>query len=167
MLRNDASREIQHRRLSEGENQALESLCESISSENDDLLRAGLGYLLLRFWKAFEMGEQNAVGGAVHPAVERAARLLRDQNPPLAVPALARQVGLSPSRLSRLFAAQTGRSLSDFRAAQCLQRALRLCDDKGLSLSEIAVRAGFGSYSQFHRIFRATTGQSPAQYRRQ
>ncbi len=165
MLLREDPQEILHRRLSDGENEEIETLCERIVPQDGDLYRAGLGYLLLRFWTAFEGGEQNAIGGAVHPAVERAARLLRDRNPPPAVPILAREVGLSPSRLSRLFAAQTGHSLTDFRAAQCLQRALRLCDDAGLSLSEIAARAGFGSYAQFHRIFRAQMGQSPAQYR--
>lgn len=165
LLQNDPQ-QILHRRLSEGENEEISALCERIGAHEDDLYRAGLAYLVGRFWGAFGQAEQNAVGGAVHPAVERAARLLRDQNPPPSVPHLARQVGLSPSRLSRLFAAQTGRSLTDFRAAQCLHRALRLCDDASLSLSEIAARAGFGSYAQFHRTFRAGTGQSPAQHRR-
>jgi transcriptional regulator GlxA family with amidase domain len=132
-----------------------------------DWHRASLAYILFGLWAAYSKGEEVVVGGAVHPAVEQAARLLRDINPPPAVPELARKVGLSPSRLSRLFAAQTGLSLTSFRAAQCLSRALRLCDDSNLPLSEIALRAGFGSYAQFHRVFREQTGQSPAQYRQQ
>jgi AraC-like DNA-binding protein len=166
MLLRDDPQGILHRRLSESESENLGSLCKRISAQENDLYRAGLAYLLLRFWQAFEQGQQNAIGGAVHPAVESAARLLRDQNPPPSVPILAREVGLSPSRLSRLFVAQTGLSLTEFRATQCLQRALRLCDETHLSLSEIAARAGFGSYAQFHRTFRAHTGQSPAQHRR-
>jgi AraC-like DNA-binding protein len=166
MLLQDDPRQILHRRLSESESEEIKNLCERISAQESDLYRAGLAYLLLQFWHAFEQGQQNAIGGAVHPAVERAARLLRDQNPPPSVPVLAREVGLSPSRLSRLFAAQTGLSLTEFRATQCLQRALRLCDETDLSLSEIAMRAGFGSYAQFHRTFRTQTGQSPATHRR-
>jgi AraC-like DNA-binding protein len=166
MLLREDPQEVLHRRLSENESENLGDLCERVSFQENDLYRAGLAYLLLRFWEAFQEGEQNAIGGAVHPAVEHAARLLRDQSPPPSVPVLAREVGLSPSRLSRLFAAQTGLSLTEFRATQCLQRALHLCDETHLSLSEIAARAGFGSYAQFHRTFRAHTGQSPAQHRR-
>ncbi len=164
MLLQDDPQQILHRCLGEAENEEIEALCERICTHEDDQYRAGLGYLLGRFWGAFGQGEENAVGGAVHPAVERAARLLRDQNPPPSVPALARQVGLSPSRLSRLFAAQTGRSLTDFRAAQCLHRALRLCDNANLSLSEIAARAGFGSYAQFPRGHRPESRTASAPF---
>jgi AraC-like DNA-binding protein len=152
---------ILHRRLSESAATEIEALCEQNCLRDGDWHRASLAYILFGLWAAYSKGEEVVVGGAVHPAVERAARLLRDLNPPPAVPALARQVGLSPSRLSRLFAAQTGLSITRFRSAQCLSRALRLCEDSELPLSEIAVRAGFGSYAQFHRIFREQMGQSP------
>lgn len=158
--------EIFYRRIEAADSGEIETICRRNIAQKGDGHSAGLSYLLFLLWEAFRSGTQSVVGGTVHPAVERAARLLRDQNPPPSVPVLARQVGLSPSRLSRLFGAQTGLCLTDFRAAQCLNRALRLCDDPALSLSEIAARAGFGSYAQFHRIFRARTGQSPAQHRR-
>ncbi len=166
MLLSQTPGEIYYRRISTTNASEIEAVCERNLTKNGDEHNAGLAYLLFLLWEAYRSGTESVIEGAVHPAVERAARLLRDQNPPPSVPVLARQVGLSASRLSRLFGAQTGLCLTDFRATQCLNRALRLCDDPALSLSEIAAQAGFGSYAQFHRIFRARMGQSPAQYRR-
>ncbi|MNJ74629.1 DNA-binding transcriptional regulator AraC [compost metagenome] len=42
-----------------------------------------------------------------------------------------------------------------------------LLRDRQLSISEIAVRAGFQEPSAFHRLFRRWTGQSPGQFRSQ
>jgi AraC-like DNA-binding protein len=36
---------------------------------------------------------------------------------------------------------------------------------KKSTLLEAALSAGFGSYPQFHRVFRQVTGCSPAEYR--
>ena len=141
----------------------LETLFARVSEvSSSDHLNAGLGYLLLESFAARSRSAQGEAGRAVHPAIERAARILRDE--PLDVPELSRRVGLSQSRLSRLFRAQIGKSLPDFRAQMALERFFKEFEPHA-SLHEAAERAGFGSYAQFHRVFRAQMGISPAFYR--
>jgi AraC-like DNA-binding protein len=80
---------------------------------------------------------------------------------------LARAAGLSPSRLSMLFKRQTGISLTAFRQRRCLEQFLRLYRTGArYSLTEAALLAGFGSYPQFHRVFRRLMGVGPAAYRK-
>ena len=166
LLLDDDPGEARIRRVGEEEFAALETLAGALEGATGEGLEWGLGFLLHRAQWAFGCADANGdEARAVHPCVERAARLLRDQVPPPALPQLARQVGLSPSRLSRLFKSQTGVSLTEFRARACHARALRLCEGD-LPLGEIAVRAGFGSYAQFHRAFCGRSGANPASVRR-
>lgn len=146
---------------------SLEALCQEVvdGRPNPDLTNSTLAYLLLKAQSSFEMGENLGPACHVHPAVQDAARLLRDAFPPPSVPELGRMVGLSPSRLSRLFKAQTGVGLVEFRQRQCLARCLSQLEmgpDQNLNL--LAERAGFKSYSQFHRVFWAQMHMSPAQW---
>jgi AraC-like DNA-binding protein len=141
----------------------LETLLGRVSEvSSSDAVNAGLTWLLMESFAARSRGASGEAGRAVHPAIERAARLLRDE--PLDVPELARRVGLSQSRLSRLFRAQIGRSLPDFRAQMALERFFKLFDSH-LSLRQAAELAGFGSYAQFHRVFTAHMGCNPTTYR--
>jgi AraC-like DNA-binding protein len=134
------------------------------------LLNASLAYALLHAWKCFEhAGEVPA--HTVHAAVERTARLLLSHENSYSLPQLARRAGLSPSRLSRLFKEQTGLSIVEFRNRQRIQRFLERYDRernfaRQSTLLDSALAAGFGSYPQFHRVFRQVTGCSPAEYLR-
>jgi AraC-like DNA-binding protein len=132
------------------------------------LLNAGLGYALLHAWKCFDRAGEVPVR-SVHPAVERAARLLLSDENSYSLPQLARRAGLSPSRLSRLFKQQTGLSMVEFRNRQRMQRFLERFElERGpqSTLLNAALDAGFGSYPQFHRVFRQVAGCSPAEYQR-
>ena len=73
---------------------------------------------------------------------------------------------MSPSHLSRIFTAQTGVSISRFRNLQRLQRFLELYGSgRRTTALAAALEAGFGSYAQFHRVFREQTGRSPSALR--
>jgi AraC-like DNA-binding protein len=142
----------------------LETLLEALSgAADDDRLNAGLGWLLMECFAAWKRSGQPVAGHAVHPAIERAARLLRDEN--LEVPELARRVGLSPSRLSRVFHQQIGQTLTEYRLQTTTERFLNNYDGRNYSLTEAAAIAGFGSYAQFHRALLARTGCNPSQHR--
>jgi AraC-like DNA-binding protein len=134
------------------------------------LLNAGLSYALLHAWQCFERaGEVTA--RRMHPAVERTVRLLLTAENSYSLSQLAHRCGLSPSRLSRLFKQHTGLSIVEFRNRQRIQRFLdrhehdRSSGQQG-TLLKTALDAGFGSYPQFHRVFRRVTGVSPAEYQR-
>jgi AraC-like DNA-binding protein len=127
------------------------------------LLNAGLPYLLVLAWRAFVDSDDIVAGTDVHPAVEAVARLLRNNPGAGDLGTLADAVGLSAAHLSRLFRAQTGRSISRFRNQQRLQRFMLLYDGgRHTTALAAALEAGFGSYTQFHRVFRTETGQSPS-----
>lgn len=128
---------------------------------------AALGHAALSAWAAHQEAGTVTQHSDVHPAVERAAMLLQDENQPRNLDDLAEEAGLSPSHLSRLFKRQTGVSLARYRQRQRLDRFLALYGRGGRhNLTEAALAAGFGSYPQFHRVFTEAFGHSPAEYRR-
>jgi AraC-like DNA-binding protein len=83
--------------------------------------------------------------------------------PSLSGATLARKRGVSVSRLARAFKAEMGMSLTEHRNRLRLQRFFRLVE-AGQGLLPAALEAGFGSYAQFHRVFRALHKSSPAVY---
>jgi AraC-like DNA-binding protein len=156
------------RRLPQPEFVRLESLLAEIAAARPQpgLFNAGLGYALLAAWQSFEHAADVPVHD-VHPAVEKAARHIRDRNNTLGLSDLARHAGLSAARLSRLFKQQTGIALVDFRNRQRIEKFLALYGaGRRMTMLEAALEAGFGSYPQFHRVFKRVLNCSPAEYRR-
>jgi AraC-like DNA-binding protein len=133
---------------------------------DDTLFNAGLSYLLALAWRTF-LDSSEVVGGLeVHPAIDTVARLLQADPGAGDLTDLARMVGLSPAHLSRLFTAQMGLSISRFRNQQRLDRFMRLYGHGRATTALAAAHdAGFGSYAQFHRVFRQETGRNPSALR--
>jgi AraC-like DNA-binding protein len=147
----------------------LRRLCAEIAEarEQAPLLNAGLSYWLLTAWAAHARDARILPGSDVHPAVEKAAHLLHQATDVFDSGELARRAGLSLSRLRRLFKEQTGVSLVDYRNKQRLERFFLLYGDgRRKKMMQAALEAGFGSYPQFHRVFKASVGCGPAIYRR-
>ena len=71
---------------------------------------------------------------------------------------------VSPSRLLRTFKTRMGMSLVDYRNRLRLNRFAGLVDRGCNTLLEAALEAGFGSYAQFHLVFRAQVHASPRDY---
>jgi AraC-like DNA-binding protein len=116
--------------------------------------------LLVHAWQLRDAADDCETG--VHPAVARAATLLTSAEEQLSLPALARRAGLSPFQLSRAFHARMGVTLTHYANHQRVQRFESLFGaGERYNLLEAALAAGFGSYSQFFRVYRAVTGWSP------
>jgi AraC-like DNA-binding protein len=98
-----------------------------------------------------------------HPVVCRALAEL-GKDPTLDGQVLGRRLGMSPSRLLRVFKAEVGISLVEYRNRLRLERFFTLVEQGGGNLLEAALEAGFGSYSQFHRVFRELIGTTPREY---
>lgn len=92
----------------------------------------------------------------------RCCQRLQDETLPLTE--LAREVGLHPVYVARVFARWMGCAPSVFRARAQLQRALPLLA-KGQTLADAAHYAGFADQSHFSRIARAHSGLTPARLR--
>lgn len=157
------------RRLTQHDLSRFEELFVELSSASDEpgLMNAGLGYVLLHAWKCFQRATDVPMR-ELHPAIERAARMIRDDAADYSLDELAHRAGLSPSRLSRLFKEQTGSTMVDFRNRQRIERFQELYEgSQRRTLLDAALEAGFGSYPQFHRVFREIVGCSPKEYAQQ
>ncbi len=88
--------------------------------------------------------------------------LLRD--PSLSCESLAKALQMSSGPLARTVKHYAQVSIVDHRNEIRLARFLGRVDTKAGNLLEAALEAGFGSYAQFHRVFRARFGQAPREY---
>jgi AraC-like DNA-binding protein len=90
-------------------------------------------------------------------------RVLRSllKHPELSRAERARLVRAHPSELSRSFHRELGSTLGSYRTRLRLLHFIQLVDSGQRNLLEAALQAGFGSYSQCHRAFRATVGCAP------
>jgi AraC-like DNA-binding protein len=78
----------------------------------------------------------------------------------ISVNEMATEVGLSTSRLSQLFRAETGTSIRTFRLWQRVFFTAR-CLQSGMSLTDAAITAGFADYGQFFRVYKEMGGRLP------
>ena len=101
--------------------------------------------------------------GPRHPLVSEITRALA-ADPTLTCAALSTRVHLSAGRLARVFKKETRTSVVDHRNELRLARFLDGVDPCGGNLLAAALEAGFGSYAQFHRVFRARFGAAPRAY---
>lgn len=100
-------------------------------------------------------------------SIERARRYLRDHlHEPLSVERLAAVAGLSRHHFTRRFSAAVGLPPVQYlREARC-DAAANLLATTELPVRAVAERCGFESANYFSRVFRATTGMSPGEFRR-
>lgn len=87
--------------------------------------------------------------------------ILRDVENPPSLPAIAREVGCSPSYLSRIFSEATGGTIMRFlRTARLDLAAERLRTGK-FNVTEAAVSVGYSSLSHFSKAFAEQFGHCP------
>ena len=123
---------------------------------------AGLAYALARAAQATRLAPPSDEPAALHPAVAGALSLMQGEGLHLSRDDLAARCRVSPTHLSRLFVRELGQSLRDVRNRKRLARYQELlASGRCGTLTEAALEAGFGSYSQFHRVFTLLTGHSP------
>jgi AraC-like DNA-binding protein len=98
--------------------------------------------------------------GTVVRQIQRAV----NHNPMVSGEQLARELNISAGYLARVFKTEVGVSLVEYRNRLRIERFLRLVERGGGNLYEAAFEAGFGSYAQFHRVFRRHVGTTPREY---
>lgn len=96
------------------------------------------------------------------PRVEKVRKLLiRNLEQPPGVDRLARVAALSVSRLQHLFKQELGLSLSQYLLWLPVSRAVLMLE-RGISLTEAALMAGFSDSAHFSRTFRRMFGLRPS-----
>jgi AraC-like DNA-binding protein len=100
---------------------------------------------------------------AAHVLTRRALQLMASA-PELGLGALARETRAHPSEISRHFHRDMGMTLVRYRARLRLLRLIRIVDRGEHDVMVAAILAGFGSYSQCHRTFRAEFACSPREF---
>jgi transcriptional regulator GlxA family with amidase domain len=83
----------------------------------------------------------------------------------LSMDELAPRLGLSASRLSHMFKAETGTSPGHYLKIVRIHKAQELLETTRLSVKEIMVRVGVNDQSHFVRDFKKACGCTPARYR--
>jgi AraC-like DNA-binding protein len=123
------------------------------------VLCASLGMLLLPHrhrlaWRASELPGPRSpiVKRTLHAIAEAPAQRGRE---------LARQFDVSSGHLARTFKREVGISLVEHRHRVLLERFFATLERGSASLVEAALGAGFGSYAQFHRVYRKLMRATP------
>jgi AraC family transcriptional regulator, regulatory protein of adaptative response / methylated-DNA-[protein]-cysteine methyltransferase len=102
--------------------------------------------------------------------VERAARLIIEERAldgeDRSVDRLAERLGMTSRHLRRLFIRHLGAPPSAIARTARVQRAKRLLDTTQLSISEVALTAGFGSVRRFNAVFAGVYKRQPSEIRR-
>ncbi len=114
-------------------------------------------------WRPLLAGLPHVGNGGHDSLIISVIRALH-QDPTLDGGVLARRFGVSLSKLTHTFHKQMGLSLVEYRNRLRLERFLALVERGGGNLLQAALEAGFGSYAQFHRVFRAMLGTTPKEY---
>ena len=134
----------------------------SFEHGDPDGLNAGLHHLLLLCWRTQQSGKVLGDAVLLHPAVDRAIKLLSGGDWSHDLARLARACGVSESHLSRLFHRQIGVSLTRYRNSLRLSRFWEeYRQPTQRNLAEAVYAAGFGSYAQFYKVFVQAYGRGP------
>ncbi|MBR1163566.1 helix-turn-helix domain-containing protein [Bradyrhizobium elkanii] len=107
-------------------------------------------------------------GGLAAWQINRACEKLEsDLSGKISLKQIAAELDLSVGHFSRAFRISTGLPPHQWLLQQRLKVAKQLMAVRDLSLSEIAITAGFANQSHFTRVFSAVVGVSPAAWRRE
>lgn len=85
----------------------------------------------------------------------------------IAINELAHISNLSPSRFHYCFKKELGMTAIEYKNSLCVKHAsLLLISEPDKSIEEISMESGFNSSEYFRRSFKAATGQTPRDYRK-
>ncbi|MCG2840180.1 AraC family transcriptional regulator [Sandaracinobacter sp. RS1-74] len=143
---------------------ALDRLLSHHSQDSDDprLYLAGLAYVFRSALHACQTSP-GATRRPMHPAVIRTLQILRSGTDAPGAAELARICGVSQAYLGQLLSEQTGLRLVELRNRARLEQFHILYPKSG-DLLTAALEAGFGSYTQFHRVFSEMIGMTPGEW---
>lgn len=121
-------------------------------------------------WRLEERKErpESVIKTGVHQKVHDIAIFLQNNaKENVSLDDIASRFFMSKSYLTRIFRSVTGFSVVEYLKFIRIHRAQTLLKNSEMSITEIAAACGFGNITYFEKVFKATTGVSPLQYRKQ
>lgn len=123
----------------------------------------------LQYHMVLDFTEQvNAIRGGIHTSkltIDVSNYILHHLSDAITTDAIAKELFMSRSHLSRSFIAETGMALSDFIMQKKIEEAKKLLRYSTKSLSAISTYLGFSSQSHFSRSFKKYASENPSVYR--
>lgn len=146
----------------------LKQFDENKTNETSPLLyNLNLSLIYLKLWQMYETNSTTNPSKKIPAIVEKCLLKLEKQNESITLERLSAEFGYSASQLSRLFKKYTGQSIVDYRNQLRLRHVSSQLNETRTNFTTLAYEAGFGSYAQFHRIFKAEFGYSPQKAKKQ
>jgi AraC-like DNA-binding protein len=100
------------------------------------------------------------------PMIQRAKSFIEEhQGEDLRLSQVAKSVNTSAYYFCKMFKHATGLTFTDYLARVRVENVKNLLLNPHVRVSEAAFQVGFQSLSQFNRVFRKITGESPSSYR--
>lgn len=113
-----------------------------------------------------ERSRTGRVGGRSNPSFDRCRTFLESRYTELeSIAEVARACHVSPEYFSRLFRKHTGTTAERYLKKLRLNQAMRLLQQSGFSVKEIALRVGFKDQFHFSKAFKSAHGVSPSAFR--
>ena len=120
-----------------------------------------------RYMDRLPRGERGWLAGLKEPAVAKALAIIHSRYAEdLEVEMLARESGVSRSKLGELFAELIGEPPMRYCARWRMRVAANMLRDGRQNVSNIAYEVGFNSEAAFNRAFKREYGEPPATWRR-
>jgi AraC family transcriptional regulator len=111
-------------------------------------------------------GTPAAKGGIAPRMLQRVLGYIQDNlDRPIRLKALAAIVGLSEHRFAHNFKQATGLAPYRYVTAQRVEQAKRMLRDTDMTITEVALTAGFPNASRFSGTFGRLTGSTPSEFR--
>ncbi len=86
-------------------------------------------------------------------------------DPELCISEIASAASIHPDSAIRLFRKTLAMTINDYLARHRIALAQHMLSHSNCKVIQVAMDCGFGSMSQFHRVFRKFCGMTPASYR--
>jgi len=132
-------------------------------SEMDKLLMQALIYLSLDELQDDRATPEGSKAFATYQLIK--SHINENIHKPLSRKLTAREIGLNPSHLSKLFKRFSKEKFNDYIQSIRMARAVELMNDQTLSIKHLADFCGFKNVTHFNKVFRRTYGTAPGKYR--
>lgn len=174
--------EIEHNRVKTWCGEIAQLIADEIGKVADTGFRYGLGNLYSNFTdmklsyseSLRELVSQEDKNDFMNESTEKIAKYIelvknyicRNYKEDISLEDCANEVGISPFYLSHIFRDTTGQTFVEYLSIVRMNEAKRLCNDKKISIKEIAKRCGYSNITYFYRVFKKATGITIGEYRK-